>query len=46
MAITIIGIPLALANLKLAPVSLFPLGKEIVPADEAREFPSTSRAAA
>ncbi|MDT5339318.1 MAG: hypothetical protein QOD90_4823 [Mycobacterium sp.] len=31
MAITIIGIPLALANLKLIPVSLFPLGKEIVP---------------
>ena len=33
MAITIIGIPLALANLKLIPVSLFPLGKEIVPSD-------------
>ena len=33
MAITIIGIPLALANLKLIPVSLMPLGKEIVPAD-------------
>ncbi len=31
MAITIIGIPLALANLKLIPVSLMPLGKEIVP---------------
>jgi uncharacterized membrane protein YccF (DUF307 family) len=31
MAITIIGIPLALANLKLIPVSLVPLGKEIVP---------------
>jgi uncharacterized membrane protein YccF (DUF307 family) len=31
MAITIIGIPLALANLKLIPVSLLPLGKEIVP---------------
>ncbi|MDN5795215.1 MAG: YccF domain-containing protein [Intrasporangium sp.] len=30
-AITIIGIPLALANLKLIPVSLFPLGKQIVP---------------
>jgi hypothetical protein len=27
MAITIIGIPLALANLKLIPVSLVPLGK-------------------
>jgi uncharacterized membrane protein YccF (DUF307 family) len=32
MALTIIGIPLALANLKLIPVSLLPLGKEIVPA--------------
>jgi len=30
MAMTIIGIPLALANLKLIPVSLFPLGKKIV----------------
>jgi uncharacterized membrane protein YccF (DUF307 family) len=36
MAITIIGIPLALANLKLIPVSLMPLGKEIVPVDHAR----------
>ena len=33
MAITIVGIPLALANLKLVPVSLVPLGKEIVPVD-------------
>lgn len=31
MAITIIGIPLAIANLKMIPVSLMPLGKEIVP---------------
>ncbi|WP_204080252.1 YccF domain-containing protein [Mycobacterium riyadhense] len=31
MAITIIGIPLALANLKMIPVSLVPLGKQIVP---------------
>ncbi len=36
MAITIIGIPLALADLKLIPVSLVPLGKEIVPVDQAR----------
>ena len=35
MALTIIGIPLALANLKLIPVSLVPLGKEIVPVDQA-----------
>jgi uncharacterized membrane protein YccF (DUF307 family) len=33
---TIIGIPLALANLKLIPISLFPLGKEIVPVDQTR----------
>ncbi len=33
MAMTIIGLPLALANLKLIPVSLVPLGKEIVPVD-------------
>lgn len=32
-AITIIGIPLAIANLKMIPVSLLPLGKEIVPTD-------------
>ncbi|GGG22528.1 hypothetical protein GCM10007304_40440 [Rhodococcoides trifolii] len=35
MAITIIGIPLAIANLKLIPVSLMPLGKEIVDVDAA-----------
>ncbi|MGB7363492.1 MAG: YccF domain-containing protein [Rhodococcus sp. (in: high G+C Gram-positive bacteria)] len=33
MAITIIGIPLALANLKMIPISLMPLGKDIVDAD-------------
>jgi uncharacterized membrane protein YccF (DUF307 family) len=38
MAITIIGIPLALANLKLIPVSLMPLGKEIVPVGSANHF--------
>jgi uncharacterized membrane protein YccF (DUF307 family) len=31
MALTVVGIPLALANLKLIPVSLLPMGKEIVP---------------
>jgi uncharacterized membrane protein YccF (DUF307 family) len=31
--VTIIGIPLGLANFKLVPVSLFPLGHEIVDAD-------------
>jgi uncharacterized membrane protein YccF (DUF307 family) len=34
--ITVIGIPLAIANLKLVPVSLFPLGHEIVDADDIR----------
>lgn len=33
--ITIIGIPLGLANFKLIPVSLTPLGREIVSVDEA-----------
>ena len=40
MAITIIGIPLALANLKLIPVSLMPLGKEIVPVGSPTRFAS------
>ncbi|MDO4899087.1 YccF domain-containing protein [Actinomyces sp.] len=30
-AITIIGIPLAVANLKMIPVTCFPFGKQIVP---------------
>ncbi|MEU5125412.1 YccF domain-containing protein [Streptomyces mobaraensis] len=30
---TIIGIPLGIANFKLIPVSLMPLGREIVPTD-------------
>ncbi|GAA3703661.1 YccF domain-containing protein [Zhihengliuella alba] len=33
MFLSIIGIPLGIANLKLIPVSLVPLGKEIVPSD-------------
>ena len=36
--ITIIGIPLGLANFKLIPVSLWPLGREIVSVDEARRM--------
>jgi uncharacterized membrane protein YccF (DUF307 family) len=31
--VSIIGIPLGIANLKMIPVSLMPLGKEIVPSD-------------
>ena len=34
LAVTIIGIPLAIANLKLIPVSLLPLGRVIVNSDE------------
>jgi uncharacterized membrane protein YccF (DUF307 family) len=33
-AITIIGIPLALANVKLVPAALWPFGREIVPTDD------------
>jgi uncharacterized membrane protein YccF (DUF307 family) len=33
LCLTIIGIPLGLANFKLIPVSLLPLGREIVPSD-------------
>jgi len=36
MCLTIIGIPLGLANFKLIPVSLTPFGREIVDIDEAR----------
>jgi uncharacterized membrane protein YccF (DUF307 family) len=35
LCITIIGIPLGLANFKLIPISLVPLGVRIVPADSA-----------
>ena len=33
LAVTIIGIPLAVANIKIIPVTLAPLGKQIVPSD-------------
>lgn len=38
LCVTIIGIPLGLANFKLIPVSLVPLGREIVPSDDPRTF--------
>ena len=38
LCITIIGIPLGLANFKLIPVSLLPLGTEIVGTDDPRQF--------
>jgi uncharacterized membrane protein YccF (DUF307 family) len=37
LCITIIGIPLGLANFKLIPISLLPLGREIVPANTLSE---------
>lgn len=33
-AVTIIGIPLAIANIKMIPVTCFPFGKKIVPNDQ------------
>jgi uncharacterized membrane protein YccF (DUF307 family) len=36
--VTIIGIPLGLANFKLIPISLMPLGREIVPVDQAQAY--------
>ncbi len=38
MAITIIGIPLAIANLKMVPISLMPLGREIVSVDSRPQY--------
>lgn len=34
LAITIIGIPLAIANIKLIPVALWPFGREIIETDD------------
>ena len=42
-AITIIGLPLAWANLKLIPVTCFPFGKEIVSSDRSSMVPVASR---
>jgi uncharacterized membrane protein YccF (DUF307 family) len=36
LCLTIVGIPLGLANFKLIPVSLMPLGREIVSVEQAR----------
>jgi uncharacterized membrane protein YccF (DUF307 family) len=36
LCLTIVGIPLGLANFKLIPVSLVPLGREIVDVDDPR----------
>ncbi|MDZ8170896.1 YccF domain-containing protein [Microbacterium xanthum] len=39
MCLTIIGIPLGIASFKLVPISLMPLGKDIVDVDETRAVP-------
>jgi uncharacterized membrane protein YccF (DUF307 family) len=39
MCLTIIGIPLGIASFKLVPVSLVPLGKEIVDVDQPTPYP-------
>jgi uncharacterized membrane protein YccF (DUF307 family) len=36
LCLTIIGIPLGLANFKLIPISLLPMGREVVSVDEMR----------
>jgi uncharacterized membrane protein YccF (DUF307 family) len=38
LCLTIIGIPLGLANFKLIPMSLLPLGREIVSSEQARSL--------
>ena len=40
LCLTIVGIPLGLGNFKLIPVSVAPLGKDIVPADNPYVFVS------
>jgi uncharacterized membrane protein YccF (DUF307 family) len=37
MCLTIVGIPLGLANFKLIPVSVAPLGRDVVPIEHARQ---------
>lgn len=38
LCLTIIGIPLGLASFKIIPVTLLPLGVQIVPSDEVRAY--------
>jgi uncharacterized membrane protein YccF (DUF307 family) len=42
LCLTIIGIPLGLANYKLIPISLVPLGREIVSVDQLRALGDAS----
>lgn len=39
LCVTVIGIPFGIANFKMIPISLMPLGKEIVPVGATRERP-------
>ena len=41
LCLTIIGIPLGIANFKMVPISLLPLGREIVPVDRAIDSDSS-----
>lgn len=45
MCLTIIGIPLGIASFKMVPISLLPLGREIVPSDQVRYVPAPGRTA-
>lgn len=40
LCLTVIGIPLGLANFKMVPVSLLPLGREIVPTSQGAVGPA------
>jgi uncharacterized membrane protein YccF (DUF307 family) len=42
LAITIIGLPLAYANVKLVPIALWPFGREIVPSSEITTVSTTA----
>jgi len=43
LAITIIGIPLAIANIKLVPMALWPFGREVVEARDVNDAFAASR---
>lgn len=39
LCVTLIGIPFGLAHFKMIPISLMPLGREVVPAESAGAYP-------
>jgi uncharacterized membrane protein YccF (DUF307 family) len=43
LAVTIIGLPFAWAHLKLAGISLWPVGRQIVPLEDARRMTWAAR---